>query len=294
MVERGEKAHIPCPECGRRVPATVYCIYCGAKLPPRTAPPRAPPVPPLTPAEPPSPPPPPLSVPTEVKGDVRELMAGISLHYTRKVALLDLLQSKAVSERIFLKLYDEYTNKLQDSMGLRARVMDRLRSELDGRKKRYGEVKTFMEELEVRHKIGEISSDGFNRRAEALRSEVTGLENAISGLRDDLDHLERLFIDKTPKEIFDLETRARACYESLDRLVEEKVLTGETQEKVKPDVESMLDLLDTLIADRKKKEKALREELETLETRYRVGEVPIEQYETRKRELQSQLEKVWA
>lgn len=230
----------------------------------------------------------------EVKGDVRELMASISLRYTRKVALLDLLRSKAVSEKVFLKLYDEYTERLQGSMGLRARVLDRLRSELDGRKKRYVEVKTFMEELEVRHKIGEISSDGFTRRAEALQSEVTGLENAISGLRDDLDHLERLFIDKTPKEIFDLETRAKACYESLDRLVEEKVLTGETQEKIKPDVESMLDLLNTLVADRKKKEKALQEELETLETRYRVGEVPIEQYETRKRELQSQLEKVWA
>jgi len=290
LAERGEEARITCPECGRRVPATAYCIYCGVRLP--RAPPsqRAAPVPPPAPAGMAAPP----AVSAAATVDVRELMANISLQHARKVEMLSLLQSREVSESVFLKLYDEYTERLRKSMEVRTRMMERLRSELGGKEKRYGEVKLLLEELGVRYKIGEIALEEFNRMSDALRSEAAGLERATGMLRDGLSRLERLFMDRTPKEIYDLETRARKCYEGLKKLVEENALSGETLEKIGPDVESMLELLGSLVSDRKGRERALREELETLETRYRVGEVSIEEYENRRRELQSELEKVWA
>ena len=52
-------------------------------------------------------------------------------------------------------------------------------------------------------------------------------------------------------------------------------------------------LFNSVIGERKKKEKVLREQLETLQARYRVSEISIEEYEKRKRELQEEIDKIW-
>ena len=290
MIRRKEEANVTCSECGREVPATLYCIYCGSKLPkpaPSTMPPTPPPAPPPEPAV--SPPP----TPAEVKEDIRELMTNISLHYSRKIALLNLLQSKEISERVFLRLYDEYTDKLHDSLSTRASVLERLKSELNEKETRYDGMKILLEELEVRHKIGEIALQEFTEKSERLKSEVKNLEKAIKELRGNLNHLEKMLADKTPSEILDLETRTKACYQGFEKLLKEGALTMDTLKKIKPDVESMLELLNSLIINRKERQETLQKELETLEARYRVGEVSIEYYEKRRRELRGELEKVW-
>jgi len=286
LAEKREITSIRCPKCGREVPTTMYCIYCGTKLPPKPAPPAIPPPKPAV--TPPSPPP--LAGPE----DINELMTKISLQYIRKIALLGLLQSKEVSEKVFLKLYDEYAEKLTNFLGVRARVMERLRSELEDKRKRYDESKALLEELEVRQKIGEISLQEFTTKAESLKIKAGDFEKSLSEIKGNIGRLESLFFGKTPREIFDLEKKARMCYEDLERLVKEGTLSKESLEKIKSDIENMLELLNSLIVDQKKRQKALQEELETLETRYRVGEVSLEQYEKRKRELTEELEKIWA
>jgi len=292
LAEKREIAHIRCPKCGREVPATMYCIYCGAKLPPKPAPPAVPPPPPSAPPKPAVAPPPlpPLAGPEEIN----ELMTKISLQYVRKIALLGLLQSKEVSEKVFLKLYDEYTDKLTNFLGVRARVMERLRFELEDKRKRYDEVKTLLEELEVRQKIGEIGFQEFTTKAEGLKTKAGDLEKSLNELKESIGRLENIFFGKAPREILDLEKKAKTCHEDLERLVKEGALSRESLEKIEPDIKKMLELLNSLIVDQKKRQKALQEELETLETRYRVGEVPLEEYEKRKRELTEELEKVWA
>jgi len=290
LAERREIVYTRCPKCGREVPATLYCIYCGTKLPPKPAPPAIPPPSPSAPPKPAVTPPPPLAGPE----DINELMTKISLQYIRKIALLGLLQAKEVSEKVFLKLYDEYTGKLTNFLGVRARIMERLRSELEDKRKRYDEVKTLLEELEVRQKIGEIGFQEFTTKAESLKIKAGEFEKSLSEIKGNIGRLEYIFFGKTPREIFDLEKKARTCHENLERLVKEEALSKESLEKIKPDIENTLELLNSLIIDQKKRQKALQEELETLETRYRVGEVPLEQYEKRKRELTEEIEKIWA
>jgi DNA repair exonuclease SbcCD ATPase subunit len=289
LAEKREITHIRCPKCGREVPATMYCIYCGTKLPPKPAPPAVPSPPPSAPPKPAVAPPPPLAGPE----DIKDLMTKISLQYVRKIVLLGLLQSKEVSEKVFLKLYDEYTGKLTNFLGVRARIMERLRSELEDRRKRYEEVKASLEELEVRQKIGEIGLQEFTDKAGSLKIKAVDIEKSLSEIKGNVSRLENIFFGKTPREIFDLEKKARTCHEDLERLVNEGSLSKESLEKIKPDIENMLELLNSLIVDQKKRQKALQEELETLETRYRVGEVSLEQYEKRKRELTEELEKIW-
>jgi chromosome segregation ATPase len=105
--------------------------------------------------------------------------------------------------------------------------------------------------------------------------------------------LENILGDKKPGEIRDLEEKLSSLKSDLERMGEEEKVTGETLDFVKPDIEEMLRFLGSLIRDRKEKEKKLREQLETLQTRYKLSELSIEEYERRKRELQAEIDKVW-
>ena len=87
--------------------------------------------------------------------------------------------------------------------------------------------------------------------------------------------------------------KARACYDALKDLMEKGKITDETLNKIKPDLEKTLEFFDLLIGKRKEKEKMLREQLETLQARYRLSEISIEEYERKKRELQEEIDKVW-
>ena len=96
-----------------------------------------------------------------------------------------------------------------------------------------------------------------------------------------------------PSEIHDLEMKIRRSKSALEKMGEEGKVTQETLEFVKSDIEGMLRFLDSLIKDRKEKEKKLREQLETLQTRYKLSELSIEEYERRKREIQAEIDKIW-
>jgi len=286
------------------VPAMKYCIYCGEKLPAVIPPsrisaaqPQIPPVP-SVPSAPsrlqPSPPPPaqpPVSI--EIEKEILDLMSNISIYYERKVALLNMFKSGEISEGIFLKLHEEYSRKLNDFLNIRVRRMEDLRKKLGERKKRFDEVNLNLEELEVRHKIGEIDTPAFTDAAEKLRAEKKMLDTIVKGLVKNLDHLEKLLADKPPKKILEFEVNVRACYETLEKMVEDGKLSLETMNKIKPDYEETLVFFDSLIGERKKKEKTLREQLESLQARYRVSEVSIEEYEMKKRELQGEIDKIW-
>jgi len=302
-----EERRITCPNCGKLVPAMVYCIYCGAKLP-RVAPPekveapppRTPLAPPTPPTQPPRMPPPPTvrispppAAPPAVKSEILDLMSNITGYYDRKVSLLNLIKSEEISEKVFLKLYNEYTERLNDLQNLRARKIEELKRDLDGRNKRLDDITMTMEELEVRHKISEVDDQRFNERMNTLKTEGNQLQTLQKDLKMNLDHLEKPLAGKTPRDVLNLDMKARSCYDSLGKLVEEGKLTSETLNKIKPDIEKMLEFFDSIIKDRKEKERTLREQLETLQARYRLSEISIEEYEKRKREIQNEIDKIW-
>jgi chromosome segregation ATPase len=63
---------------------------------------------------------------------------------------------------------------------------------------------------------------------------------------------------------------------------------------VKPDIEETLKFFDSLIKEHKEKDRTLREQLETLQTRYKLSELSIEEFERKKHELQTEIDKLWA
>lgn len=300
-----EERRITCPNCGKLAPAMVYCIYCGAKLPRITPPERVEAPPPRAPAAqppravPPPPPPPtvrispPPAPPTGVKSEIQELMSNISAYYDRKVALLNLIKSEQISGKVFSKLYEEYSEKLNDLQSLRTRKLEEFRRDLDGKRKRLEDIKITMEEIEVRHKIREVDDQRFQERMGLLKTERDQLQFLVKELTANVEELGRELVGRTARDVLDLDTKTRSFYDSLAKLVEEGKLTSEGRERIKPDIEMMLDFFDSMIRDRKERERKLREQLETFQTRYKVSEISIEEFEKRKREIQEEIDKVW-
>jgi len=281
------------------IPAMKYCIYCGVKLsqasPPATGPK------PLTPREVPAQPPILRPAAREVrrsffpgaKSEIEQLMFGITILYERKASLLDLFKSGQVSERVFLKLYKEYSGKLNDYLKAREAKLKELKASLEEKRNRLSSISMQIEELEVRTKVGEIDPATYTQRVENLRTEERGLNEVVNSLNADIGALENILGDKKPSEIRDLEKKLESSKSALERMGEEGKVTKETLDFVKPDIEKMLKFIDSLIKDRKEKEKKLREQLETLQTRYKLSELSIEEYERRKRELQAEIDEIW-
>ena len=298
------ETRIRCPNCGKRVPAMKYCIYCGAQLPTAAQPPRAerprpmeapPPVPPLVP--PPTKPAqqrPATPAPTGLEGEIANLMSNISTLYTRKIALFRLFQSGEVSEAVFLKLYNEYSGKLSELLNKRVRRLEELRRRLDEIDRRLNEVALNLEELNVRYKIGELDMNTFSQKSEKLKIEQRELENIAGSIKTNLERLKNLLGDKSPSEIRDMESRLKSAYDAIKRMIEEGKISSKVLDNIKTDVEETITFLDSLIKDRKEKERLLREQLETLQARYKIGEISIEEYEKQKRELQEKINKVWS
>jgi len=110
-------------------------------------------------------------------------MAGITTLYERKASLLDLFQSGQVSERVFLKLYKEYSGKLNDYLKARAAKLNELRSSLEEKRNMLSDIAMRLEELEIRTKVGEIDPATYNQRVENLRAEERGLSETVRPLK---------------------------------------------------------------------------------------------------------------
>jgi len=221
-------------------------------------------------------------------------MSNISTLYTRKIALFRLFQSGEVSEAVFLKLYNEYSGKLSELLNKRVRRLEELRRRLDEIDRRLNEVALNLEELNVRYKIGELDMNTFSQKSEKLKIEQRELENIAGSIKTNLERLKNLLGDKSPSEIRDMESRLKSAYDAIKRMIEEGKISSKVLDNIKTDVEETITFLDSLIKDRKEKERLLREQLETLQARYKIGEISIEEYEKQKRELQEKINKVWS
>jgi len=274
------------------VPAMRYCIYCGAKLPQAT-----PKIGGLQ--QQPQQPAPSITKPMKrsffpgAKDEIEQLMSRITVMHERKAALLDFFISGEVSERVFIKLYKEYSGKLNEYLKVRMAKLEELKGSLEEKKSLLSDIAMKLEEIEIRTKVGEIDAATYNRKVEELRDEERRLSESINSLNADIKALENIFGDKKPSELRDLEIKLEKFKSSLGKMGEEGKVTQETLNFVMEDLKKTLKLLDSLLKDRKEREMRIREQLETLQTRYKLSELSIEEYERRKRELQAEIDKIW-
>ena len=309
-----EEETVTCANCGREVPKTLYCIYCGSALfkmgsgtqdpsLKKTVEPKLEqikPEPVVKEAPEPEVAPPPesevkLEPSTEfaIEPEIDELMEQLKKNYVWKVRLCGVLCDNGVSEEIFAKLFEEYVNKINQLSQVRNERITYYREDSDNKKTELEEAKRKLEELKVRVAVGQISSGELTAREPELEERINGLAMETSKLDAQLARLTDLMRGSSPKDVYDLEKTARMCLGSLDTLMTSGKISNRVGDDLSKDLDVALDVFDGIIGDKKKGEKGLRDELSTLEARYKVGEINISEFESHKRRINEELEKIW-
>lgn len=299
-----EEETVTCPSCGREVPKTLYCIYCGAGLF------EAEDTPEMTETE---------TVEeaeeeveeseeevediseelseevpgAEVEPEIQTLMEDLQNNFIWKIKLIDVLCAGDVSEVVFTKLFDEYQSKINSLIQLRNQKIEHFRDGLDTKKEEHKEAKFKLEELRVRCAVGEIDKTELERMAPDLENKVESLATETSYVDAQLDRLNNLLWGKTPKEIMEIEKSARQSHEFLKTLIDTGKISEKMAETLSNDLEAALKVFDSIIGEKKREEEKLMEKLSALETRYKIGEISISDFENSKRETLLKLEKIW-
>ncbi len=312
-----EEETVNCANCGRDVPKTLYCIYCGSALFAKkqasedipvkemTAESRPEPITPeprvKTPSHEEAPPTPTTEFKAKprlkdkpaVDPEVAELMEEFKKNYIWKVKLCGVLCDGTVSEDVFTNLFEEYVNKINQLSQVRNERVAYYRKDFEAKKAQLEEAERKLEELKVRTAIGQISNQEMEAQVPGLEEKVKDLTSETSRLDAQLSRLNDLMRGTPPKGIFDLEKMVRRCLESLDSMITNGKITNKLGNELRKDLEAVLNVFDSIIGDKKQREKELRDELSTQEARYKVGETTISEFEAHKRRITSELEKIW-
>ena len=287
---------INCRNCGRAVPKTMYCIYCGSGLQggellrpeaqeqPTEAiipdfkfePLRQTPVSlkvespfPLIRTEP------------ELDKGFLDQIEELKKHWAWQLKLVDMLTEIGVSEEVFTKIYNEYSTEVERLGNILEERRAASSEEYARKKAELSEMETAHEELSVRVAVGQLPSRALQRRTPISKERMDGLTRDIKRLETTLSKLDDVMGDIYPEDKRNLEDIARKSLRSLDGLVVEGKISRELSERLREDLTSALALFRAP-EEKRETESALRDELETLEVRYKVGEITLEEFESMK------------
>jgi len=307
-----------CGRCGREVPRTMYCIYCGSALSKvgiapaietdegksseehidAIKPSPFPDVPDEQFFQTPSynfdvQEEPPQAMDDELDPETVQL-AELRKYQIWKVKLCGLLVEGGVTEGVFTKIYKEYADEINKVNKIRDEKNAYYTEQYEERKDQLSSSKMEHEELLVRTAVGQVPESELLTRIPGIAKRIDALSLETSRLEAKLSQLNDVMGDVRPKEAFEIQKTARRCIESLDDLVSNGKIGDELGNTIREDLESVLTLFDAILGDKRQAEKALRDELETLEVRYKVGEFTLSEYESLKRGTLEKLEQLWA
>ncbi|UCD44804.1 MAG: hypothetical protein JSV27_11950 [Candidatus Bathyarchaeota archaeon] len=298
-----QEEFINCGKCGRAVPKTYYCIYCGAQLsgsnirrgPIVDGKKRISRVPQPNLFE--------LSTRSRVtveRGEpssrrddelepklahrIRELIK----YQIWRVKLVGILVEGGVSAETFTKLYDEYTVEIdrheeerQNKISIYRKEHQELMDELESTEKGY-------EELKTRTAVGQMSDKELLTRAPGIQEKINNLTMETKNVEVKLSRLTNVLEGVTPEERYNLERDAMTDLESLDPLVTRGKVSVEMRQRMEEDLRSILKYFDDSVGDGEEKDELLND-LDTLEVRFKVGEITRDEYESLKKDVQGRL-----
>ena len=287
---------INCRNCGRAVPKTMYCIYCGSglqggeQLRPeaqkqpteaiipdfRFEPLRETPVDLKVESSIPL-----LRTESELDKGFLDQIEELRKHWAWQLKLVDMITEIGISEEVFTKIYNEYSTEIERLGNILEERRSASTEEYARKKAELMEMETAHEELSVRVAVGQLPSRALQRRTPISKERMDGLTKDIRRLETILSKLDDVMGDIYPEDKRNLEDIARKCLRSLDGLVVEGKISRELSERLREDLTSALALFRAP-EEKRETESALRDELETLEVRYKVGEITLEEFESMK------------
>ena len=304
-----------CGKCGKQVPQSTFCIYCGYNLlkdrgkiqqsweepeepqsfePPELVPSPAPeensfskPLAEGTMA------PYPVAPVVDSSGEAEAMQAWRELlkYQIWRVKLSTIFIEQGIPARVFSNIWEGYgeevsrlQRKIDESIGtLRASYTDK-KAELDD-----AELK--LDELRVRVAIGELSESDLLIRTPGIRANVDSLRSEVTRLEEKMREKDVKRPGGSPKEMFEHEQSARAFVASIDGLIAEGKLSAELGTKLGTEMDEIRAFFSSMVGD--PGERDLMNELETLDVRYKVGEITLAEMESLKTDIVAKLERKW-
>lgn len=263
---------VRCPHCGMLTNKATFCKFCGKPLEVREegkkeeeeVESKPPAVEKEEEAEE-------LKVPPQEVSEERKIIEQLSNVYNWRNALLELFLKGEASPEVFVEVYKEYRSRIQAVNAKRLEMIKKL-------EKKIAELTTRLEQLKIRHEVGEIPDRQYI-------TEKLSIDRELSRLRPRLNILHNAFDVK----LADLPQYEAKIKEFRDRIASEGVSKGLSQEDVDMIVSDMNEVLESL-KDLLELHKKLKKELEKVELRYKVGELTDEEYQAMKQKIKRQME----
>ena len=284
---------VVCPHCGKLTIKGKYCMNCGKELEaspaqvttPITPQPETPPVsvtpgtaqPPLSPEQRPAagevaqPAEPVRETVTEEVAEERRVVEQLSKLYNWQIKLINLFLEGESTPEIFMEIYADYESRIK--------ALNEKRLEMIGRyEARMKELTQRLETLKLRHEVSEISQREYIRQKIEIDNELSKLKPKLAVLQNPIE----IKIGEIPKFREDV----MKLIESVKAKGPELNLPQEYVDRIVTNLNALLDAMQDLV----KQYERIRTEIQKLELRYKVGELPHEEYLTQKRRLERQLE----
>jgi len=201
----------------------------------------------------------------------RKIVEQLANVYNWRNSLLELFLNGEASAEVFVDIYKEYRNRIK---AVNSKRLEMIRSLED----RISELNSKLEQLKIRHEIGEIPDKQYI-------TEKLSIDRELSKIKPRLNILHNAFNVKLA-DLPEYEARIR---EFRDRISSEGVSRGLSEEDVNMIVSDLDETLESL-KDLLELHKKLKRELEKIELRYRVGELTEEEYLAAKQKIQRQME----
>jgi DNA repair exonuclease SbcCD ATPase subunit len=259
-----------CPHCGRETPKAQFCKFCGKPLTEEKLEEvvseieaQAEKVKQEAPEEV-------EKKPHEISEE-RKIVEQLANYLNWRHKLLELFLGGEASAEVFLDLYKEYQGKIRSINSRRLELINSLEQKLN-------ELTTRLEQLRVRHEIGEISDKQYITEKLAIDREISKIRPRIDVLRN--------FLDVKLSDIPAYEERIRSLRERILEKGSSLGLSDEDISMITGDLNETLDALKDLMKIYEK----LKRELDKIELRYKIGELSEEEYQAAKQKIERQMQ----
>ncbi|RLG07816.1 MAG: hypothetical protein DRN59_00460 [Thaumarchaeota archaeon] len=258
---------IICPHCGHETYKAPFCTFCGKPLNPDEAS---------------------MSESSEEAqrenqsreevekqipeiSEERKLVEQLSNYLNWRHKLIEVFLNGEASPDIFLDVYKEYREKIQAINSKRLEIINSLQQ-------RMNELTNRLEQLKVRHEVGEISDRQYI-------TDKLSIDRELSKLKPKLNLLHNIF-DVKLADIPSYEEKIRNLRNEISEKGQSMGLSEESVKMIVEDLDQTLESLKDLLELHKK----LKKELDKLELRYKIGELTEEEYQAAKQKIERQMQ----
>ena len=180
---------------------------------------------------------------SDFKSKPEERIRDLANYIVWRAKLIWMLNEGIVSEDVFKKIYDDYTSKINSIAGRENYLIDLLKgAPILSRLK---EIKARLDELKVRHRIGEISDGEYTLRYTALRADLNTLERDAMRIEFRYRQLRRVLANLFGGNLFKIKEQIKRCYNNLPSIIKRgNIINSDMITAMKRDLEIMMNILE--------------------------------------------------